>query len=533
MCMTPARNLRIWLPSLFAVVMICGMVLGFKLREKVARPGGFFKIEKPAPLQQVMDIIKLQYVDPINPDTLADDAISEMLTHLDPHSIFIPAVTLGEVNEDLQGNFQGIGVEFNIFADTVHVITVLENGPSDKAGLLVGDRFLKVNDSLVAGNGITTGGIKKHLRGPGGSKVKILILRGKDKKDIVVQRGTIPLPSVDAAYLPEPGTGFIHINKFSETTYEEFMRSLEALQKQGMKRLILDLRNNGGGILGEAIDIADEFLDGTKLIVYTKGNRQDKQEFRCKRDGLFEQGKLVLLVDEGSASASEVLAGALQDWDRATIIGRRTFGKGLVQEQFDLADGSALRLTVARYYTPSGRSIQKPYNNGESKYENDINDRYRHGEMVNADSNHIQNGTVYKTKSGRTVYGGGGIMPDLFIGADTSSFPRGFARLFVNNTMSDFAYRYFITHREEFNSFKNGTELYNRYKSNEPLWQEFEAFSAKDSIPVYSMSATDKQFTKQRLMALMARQQWRSNGFYEVINAGDQVVKKALEEAVK
>jgi carboxyl-terminal processing protease len=514
--------------------MIAGMSVGYVLRENTARPGSMFKQQKNSALQQVLDLIQLKYVDPVSPDTLADNAIQQVLSKLDPHSIYIPAVNLGEINEDLQGNFQGIGVEFNIFSDTVNIITVIENGPSDKAGLQVGDRIIKVGDSLVAGNGITTVRIKKLLRGPGASTVVLTILRENKIIPVSLQRGIIPLPSVDAAYMMDKQSGYIHINKFSETTYREFMVSLEKLQKQGMQKLMLDLRDNGGGILQEAIEMADEFLDGTKLIVYTQGNNSPKQEYRCKRDGLFEKGKLVVLVNEGTASASEVLVGALQDWDRAEIIGRRTYGKGLVQEQYDLSDGSALRLTIARYYTPSGRSIQKPYNKGEDDYASDIVNRYHNGEMTNADSNHVQQkGKAYKTKGGRDVYGGGGIMPDIFVSVDTSVISRNFARLYTNNTLSNFAYHYYIQHRAELKAMPSAIDLFNKYKTSDPLWNQFASFAIKDSVNISAFTPKDREFAQQRLISLIARQQWRYNGFYEVINADDLTVKKAVEEINK
>ncbi|HZE84768.1 MAG TPA: S41 family peptidase, partial [Puia sp.] len=371
------KKLQVWLPLLFAVVMILGMLIGFRLRGNIPSTA-FFKTRKPAPVQEVMDLINLKYVDRVAMDSLGDDAVQGMLTHLDPHSVFIPAVDLSEVNEDLQGNFEGIGVEFQIFDDTVNVVNVLAGGPSDRAGMQVGDKFLKVDDSAVAGNGVTNEKIRKLLRGPGSSKVTITLLREKDHKtlQLAVQRGTIPLPAVDVSYMIRKETGYIRINKFSETTHAEFARALQQLQTQGLQKLILDLRGNGGGILQESIEIADDFLDGDKLIVYTQGSRSPKVEYRCRRDGLFEKGKLVLLTDEGTASASEVLAGAVQDWDRATIIGRRTFGKGLVQEQYQLSDGSALRLTIARYYTPTGRSIQKPYDKGHDDYNDEVIKRF-------------------------------------------------------------------------------------------------------------------------------------------------------------
>jgi carboxyl-terminal processing protease len=532
--MTTPKKLNTWLPLLFAVVMIAGMSIGYTLRENTARPGSLFKKSKNTPLQQVLDLIQLKYVDSVAQDTLSDEAIQEVLSKLDPHSIYIPAISLGEVNEDLQGNFQGIGVEFNIFSDTVNIISVVENGPSDKAGLKTGDRIIKVGDSLVAGNGINTTRIKKLLRGPGASKVTLTMLRDNKLMPVVIERGIIPIVSVDAAYMMNKTDAYIHINKFSETTYREFMQQLEKLQQQGMQKLMLDLRDNGGGILQEAVQMADEFLDGTKLIVYTQGNNSPKQEYRCKRDGLFEKGKLVVLVNEGTASASEVLVGALQDWDRAEIIGRRTYGKGLVQEQYELADGSALRLTVARYYTPSGRSIQKPYNKGENDYASDISNRYHHGEMTNADSNHVQQkGQAFKTKAGRDVYGGGGIMPDVFVSVDTSIVSRNFARLYANNTLSNFAYRYYMQHQAAITAANNATNFYSQYKTSEPLWKQFADFAAKDSVNMNALTPRDREFAQQRLIALIARQQWKNNGFFEVLNANDLTVQKGLEEIAK
>lgn len=525
------RKFNSWLPLLFAIVMIAGMVLGFKLRQKTSRPGSIFTAPSNSSLQEVLDLVQLKYVDTVNADTLADKAISEMLTQLDPHSVYIPAITLQDVNEDLQGNFQGIGVEFNIFNDTVHVISVMENGPSFKAGLQVGDQFLKINDSAVAGNKITSLRIKKLLRGPGNSAVAVSILRDKEIKQFSIQRGIIPIPSVDAAYMIDNNTGFIHINKFSENTYEEFMKSLEALQKKGMTQLVVDLRDNGGGILQEAVDIADEFLDANKLIVYTEGTHQKRQDYRCKRDGLFETGKLVLLIDEGSASASEVLAGALQDWDRATIVGRRSFGKGLVQEQYDLSNGAALRLTVSRYYTPLGRSIQKPYTKGQDKddYRNEIADRYHNGAMTVADSNHTNTGKVYKTQKGKTVYGGGGIMPDVFVAADTSLITLQITQLYTHNTISNYAYRYFIQNKKIIGGLQTPTAFYKSVKDAPAFWNEFVKFASADSVNAAAFNSKDKNFVSQRLAALIARQHWRSNGFYEVLNSTDATLLKAVE----
>ncbi len=520
------KKFQPWLPLLFSVVLVAGILIGYQLRENTGQR--FFQVGNRAPLQEVIDLIRMKYVDSVNTDTLADIAIQDILLKLDPHSIYIPPVELPEMNEDLQGNFQGIGVEFHIFQDTVNIVSVLEKGPSEKAGLQVGDQFIKVGDSVVAGNKITGNRIKNMLRGPGSSKIEVTILRNGKPMKFTVPRGMIPIPSVDAAYMIDQQTGFIRINKFSETTYEEFMQGLEDLQRKGMKQLILDLRGNGGGILSEAVDIADEFLDEDKLIVFTKGSHVPKINYECKRPGLFEQGKLTVLIDESSASASEILTGALQDWDRATIIGRRSFGKGLVQEQYTLNDGAALRLTVARYYTPSGRSIQKPYT-GNDHYSNDIIERYEHGELVNADSNKIMNGKAFKTSKGRTVYGSGGIMPDVFVPFDTSALSNTLADLYTSNTMSNFVYRYYIEHKNEFKTYNSAITFAENFSNEELVWNELVSFAASDSLNLGTLAPKEKLLAQRRLKALLARLPWRANGFYQVLNMKDVTVQKALE----
>jgi carboxyl-terminal processing protease len=522
------KRLQIWLPLLFAIVMIVGMVIGFNLRENTMT-SSFFKLPRRTPLQEVLDLVRLKYVDAINTDTLADDAIEEMLTHLDPHSIYIPASKLQEVNEDLQGNFQGIGVEFQIIDDTVHVTNVLPEGPSDVAGIQTGDQFLKVGDSLVAGNQITSDQIKSLLRGPGTSQVKLAMLRNQHEKVFTVKRGIIPLPSLDAAYMLDDQLGYIKLNKFAETTYEEFMQALEKLQKNNLQQLILDLRGNGGGILQEAVQIADEFLDNQKLIVYTQGNKIPKETYLAKREGLFEKGKLIVLVDELSASASEVLAGALQDWDRATIIGRRSFGKGLVQEQYQLSDGSALRLTVARYYTPLKRSIQKPYTKGVQEYNKELYDRFHNGEVLNGDTSKSGHGPAFKTEGGHIVYGGGGITPDIFVGLDSSILVSDISDAYPDARLSVFLYRFYLEHKQELSNYKTPADFNKQFKA-EKLWEPLLLFSKKDEVDISEITAGYKPVFLQRLKANLARQIWRSEGFFEVWNSTDPVVKRAGAE---
>ncbi len=407
------KKLQVWLPLLLAVVMIAGMFFGFKLHQQTGARD-FFAGNKTSTLQEAMDLIKARYVDAVQIDSLNEDAINAVMDHLDPHSVYIPASGVQEAAEELQGNFEGIGIEFNLFKDTVNVVYVIPDGPSEKAGLQIGDKIVAVNDSSIVSKTIPITGIRKLMRGNAGSVVHLKVLRGKGLQMVNVIRGRIPLPSLDASYMVDASTGYIRLNKFSETTYKEFMENMEKLKKNGMNKLILDLRGNGGGYVQQAVNIADEFLDSNKLIVYTQGTNIDRKEYRASKDGLFEKGGLTVLVDELTASASEILAGALQDWDRATIVGRRTFGKGLVQEQFGLSDGSAIRLTIARYYTQSGRSIQRPYDKGKKIYMEEIRDRYEHGEIINPDSvHHLATEKSFKTAGGKVVYGGGGITPDF------------------------------------------------------------------------------------------------------------------------
>ena len=525
-----ANKLRAWLPLLMSVAMTVGILLGYRIRGNIPTGGGLFHSAAATPVQEVMELIRGRYVDRVDPDTLSEDAISALLDRLDPHSVYIPARELRDVNEDLSGGFEGIGVEFNVFEDTAHVLFVINDGPSEKAGLQTGDRFLKVEDSLVAGTGITSDGIRSLLRGQGGTKVRVTMIRGDRHMDFTITRGTIPLKALDAAYMLTPTTGYIRLGKFSETCYEEFMEALEGLIGEGMKDLVLDLRDNGGGILEEAVEIADEFLDGNRRIVYTEGEHTPRREYSCRRNGLFEKGRVILLLDEGSASASEVLAGALQDWDRATVIGRRSFGKGLVQEQYDLSDGSALRLTVARYYTPLGRSIQKPYADGSEKYNGEILERFHNGGLSRPDSVEKQGAQPFVTAGGKKVYGGGGISPDLFVPIDSLMRDTLFNPLYEKNTLGRFAYRYFVSNRSAIAAYGSPREFNSRYRVDDGVIEQLRAFAAKDSVRVSIPDAASKDRLRLRLKALLGRQQWRTEGYYEVLNSEDRMVRKALEQ---
>lgn len=522
------KKLQVWLPLLLAVVMIGGMFFGFKMHQQTGSEN-FFAKDKTSTLQETLDLIRNRYVDSVGLDSLKDDAINAVMDHLDPHSIYIPASGVTEANEELQGNFEGIGVEFNLFKDTVNIIFVIPDGPSEKAGLRIGDKIVKVNDSSVVSKTLPIQDIRRMIRGKAGSDVKLSILRDSKPQTIAVTRGRIPLPAVDAVYMTDATTGYLKLNKFSQNTYREFMAGMEKLQKLGMQKLILDLRGNGGGYVNEAVNIADEFLDGKKLIVYTQGTNIEKKEYKASKEGVFETGKLVVLVDELSASASEILAGALQDWDRATIVGRRTFGKGLVQEQYSLSDGSAIRLTIARYYTQSGRSIQRPYDKGKKIYMEEIKERYEHGEIINPDSLHMSKEQTFKTAGGRTVYGGGGISPDVPVPVDTSSFAHAVTRLYLDGRFNAFVYQYYIAHLSQFQGYTSPTDFAAKFQNTGDAWNSLVQHALQDSIYLSKVPAADKKNIEQRIKAYLARLKWRTQGFYEVYNLYDPVFLKAKE----
>lgn len=484
------------------------------------------------------------YVDNVDENSLVESAITKMLSQLDPHSTYSNPDEVKEMNEPLQGNFEGIGVQFQMMEDTLLVIQPVSGGPSEMVGILAGDRIIAVNDSAIAGVKLSTEDIMKRLRGPKGTIVNLTVLR-RDVKDLLhftVKRDKIPLYSLDAAYMIEPGIGYIRVSRFAMTTGKEFLEALQKLQAKGMVDLIVDLQGNGGGYLNAAIDLANEFLGQRELIVYTEGRSEKRNNFFAKGNGHFQKGRLVLLVDEYSASASEILAGAMQDWDRAVIVGRRSFGKGLVQRPIDLPDGSMIRLTVARYYTPSGRSIQKPYTKSAKdggkvvevdfeQYRSDLIARYNNGELMHADSIHFPDSLKYTTQRlGRTVYGGGGIMPDYFVPIDTTSYTNLHRNLVAKGVINKTVAVYIDGHRKDlqrrykdFNAYNTGYQVGNDVlvilkQEAEKVKEELKEEEYQQSLPLI----------RTQLKALMARDLWDISEYYQVINTTNESVIQAL-----
>lgn len=522
------KKLQVWLPLLFSFAMIAGIFLGYRMRD--AMPGkSFFHMDKRRPVDEILDLIQTKYVDDANMNQLADTAIEAMLAKLDPHSTFIPAKELETVNEEINGSFFGIGIEFSMIEDTMNIVNVLKDGPAQKAGLLTGDKILKANDSSLSGKKKEYDDIRSVLRGKIGSNVALAILRNGKQLQINVSRDMIPVSSIDAAYMIDEKNGLIRINKFTNNTYREFMEALTSLKSKGLQKLILDLRDNGGGVLEEAVEIADEFLSGDKLITYTEGKHFAKKEYRCRRTGQFETGALVVLADEGTASASEILLGALQDWDRATVAGRRSFGKGLVQDQYTLSDNSALRLTIARYYTPVGRSIQRPYTNGGKAYYEEYHNRYSTGEMISPDSIKYDTSKIFKTNGGKKIYGGGGISPDVFIPADTSRMDLAVTKLYIKGTFNDFGYKYFMQHPGLAGQYKDARSFVQSFNAGEDSWQLLQLMAAKDSINLGGISEKEKDYLNKTMKGYIGRQLFRNEGYYEAMNEKDNAVLKAIE----
>ncbi len=474
------------------------------------------------------------YVDEVDEDKLVEEAIIHLLENLDPHSTYLNAAEVKKMNEPLQGNFEGIGIQFNLADDTLMVIQPVSGGPSEKAGILAGDRIVTVNDTLIAGVKMSTEDIMSRLRGPKNTKVRLKVIRRgvKEPLDFTLTRDEIPLYSLDASYMLREKTGYIRVNRFGATTSEEFRKALAALQKEGMQDLVLDLQGNGGGYLNAAIDMANEFLEKDQLIVYTEGRRSPRSDFFAKGTGAFRKGRLVVLVDEFSASASEIVTGAVQDWDRALVVGRRSFGKGLVQRPVDLPDGSMIRLTVARYYTPAGRCIQKPYED-IGKYNDDLIERYNKGEMMSADSIHFPDSLKFRThRLGRVVYGGGGIMPDYFVPVDTTLYTPYHRRLRDKGVLMEHHYHAVDAHRREWMAtYRTLDDFYQHFEVDASLLDELVATGREMGIECND----EEEFARTlplltlQMKALIARALWGMDAYYQVINDANASIRKAVE----
>lgn len=515
-------------PFLYATVLAFGVMLGYVINTATTSKQSLFN-QRYDKVEDILNYISLKYVDTINKADLTDKTIDKMLSNLDPHSVYIPAQDLSEVNESLEGNFQGIGIEFFIVQDTITVVTAIPGGPSELVGIKAGDRIIKINDTIVAGVKVKDTDVKKKLRGPKDTQVKVGVLRSgkKDLLDFNITRNTIPLYSVDAAYMINSTVGYIKINNFSSTTHQEFVEKLAELKDKGMQELVIDLRGNPGGYLQAATAMADELISGEKLLVYTEGKAYPRQDYNARRPGMFEQGKISVLIDQGSASASEILAGAIQDWDRGVIVGRTSFGKGLVQEQYDLRDGSALRLTVARYYTPSGRSIQRPYDKGNEDYYNQVYERYMRGEFVHEDTIASKDTTIYKTKNGRRVYGGGGIRPDVFVPVDTSADNEYFYT--VRSYVPEFVYKYSSQHPGIQDSYKTKEEFRKAFVITDAMLNEFYTYATGAGLKRNeAKDAKIKEKLKLNIEAFIAKQTWRLDGYYYIMNETDNVVNTAV-----
>jgi len=487
-------------------------------------------------IEEVLSMIDGKYVDSTDIHAMSEAAVEDLITKLDPHSVYVPASDLEAVNSQLEGSFSGIGVQFNIQNDTIMIVSVISGGPSEKVGLLAGDRIIMVNDTLFTGKKINNEKVMKKLRGKEDTKVKIGVKRFGTKEVLkyTVTRGKIPVNSVDIAYIITPGVGFIKVNKFAETTYSEFLNAIANLRAKGAKKYIIDLRENSGGLMDQAINMINEFLAKGQLIVYSEGKAYKRFEANADGKGSCINAPIVVLIDEFSASASEIFAGAIQDNDRGTIIGRRSFGKGLVQQQYALSDGSALRLTVARYYTPSGRSIQKPYVKGKAEdYENDIMNRYLHGEFDSKDSIKEAKTKKYKTLKGRTVYGGGGIMPDIFVARDTTAYTPYLNQALNYGYLYQFAFKYTDANRKMLSSFKTWQAM-NVHLSKQALLNEFTAFAAQKGLaPNPKQINISRKLIETQITSYITRNVLGDEGFYPLFYKDDSTVLKAVEVLAK
>lgn len=515
------------LPSLLALGIVAGIFIGKYITRRTLS-------NEEEKLRTVLRLIEHEYVDKIDVDSLIESSLPDLLTSLDPHSAYIPSTELQAVNDDLEGSFSGVGISFQIVNDTVRVVEVIAGGPAEKVGILTGDRIIKADTVPLTGSEISTKDVFDNLRGPKGSKVELLVKRANAKKPVVfdVVRNDIPVNSVDCSYMVNDSTGYLRVTKFARNTYNEFFTALNDLKAQGAGKYIVDLRGNTGGFMDQAIYMANEFLPAGRMIVYTKGRRPENETMAISDGGgNFKNSEIVVLTNEYSASASEIFAGAIQDNDRGLVIGRRSFGKGLVQNQTELPDSSAIRLTVARYYTPSGRCIQKEYSRGrDGKYDLDIVDRFSHGEFYNADSVKLDKSKIFSTSNGRTVYGGGGIMPDLFVPEDTTGYTSYYINVVNNGLIQKFAYSVADRYRDMTGDVKSIERLLKVLPRDNTLLDNFVSFAVKNGVPArwYYINQSKKLLIEQ-IKATIARDVLGYPAFIEMLNQSDPAVRKAIE----
>lgn len=519
-------------PLFLALAMALGVLMGIVIsrgnsQKTVIKGNGDLNT-----IESVFYLLQNEYVDTVNIQKLQVDAVTSVIDGMDPHSEYFKPEVLEEVTEELQGSFEGIGVTFRIERDTITIISTVKGGPSEKVGILAGDRIVYVGDSLIAGNGVTNAKAMKMLKGPRGTKAEVKVYRrGIDGLlDFTITRDVIPTYSVEVAYMIDDTTGYLKLSKFIATTHKEFVKAVRELQGEGMTHFIFDLRGNSGGYLSEAVDIADEMLPKGSLIVYTQGEHRDRQYIFARRKGMLEDTPVTILIDEGSASASEIVAGALQDNDRGTIVGRRSFGKGLVQEQFDLGNGAGLRLTVARYYTPTGRCIQKPYDGDREKYLFEAYDRYTSGEMFSSDSIHFADSLKYTTPGGKIVYGGGGIMPDVYVALRQDSTEYFFNKIVNASILFQYAFDYSDSHREEILNYGDAKTFNDTFVFTDKMFNDITKEAKKKKI-----TGTSEQIEKTRTLigplfkAYVARNIFGDESFYQIYEPMDEILQEALK----
>ncbi len=520
------KKTSVWMPLAIAVALVAGMWIGKSFFNNSARWNSRSKLDT------ILEIIDRSYVDDVDPDSLLEASFAGLLSHLDPHSVYIPAADLQNVNEELSGSFSGIGISFNLLNDSINVLEVISGGPSEKAGLLAGDKIVSINDTIVAGQKWSDVKVRSSLRGPKGSVVKLGIKRHTSKKILPfeVVRGDIPVTSVDAAYMIAPKTGYVKINKFGSNTYSEFLTSVVNLMADGAEKFVIDLRGNGGGFMEPAVLMANEFLPAGSPIVSMRGKTSpDDSPTYSDGSGSLLNTELVVLIDEVSASASEIFAGAIQDNDRGLVIGRRSFGKGLVQNQIELPDSSALRLTIARYYTPSGRCIQKAYAPG-TDYDRDIINRYEHGEFYSADSIKLDKSLAFETMHGRTVYGGGGIMPDIFVPNDTAGITSYYLNVVNAGLIQKYTFDYTDRNRDRLEKSGGVAALLRMLPDDDTLLQDFVSYSQKAGVaPRWYYINISRDLLVNQLKAMIVRNVLGVEGYFKVFNELDPTVVSGVE----